>query len=483
MAVNIKKELSTRNKPNLSTLVYGKVPPQAPELEEAVLGACMLEKNTFEQVMDIIYSPDCFYVDAHRKIWEAMINLYQRGDMIDLLTITEQLRKENNLEIIGGQYFLNRLSTSVMSSAHVQAHSFIVVQKFMQREAIRICGDAIGEAYEDSTDVFDLLDGLEANVKNITAHIVSGDNISLAQSFQKVQHNYHKQKEAKSSLIGVSSGLSDFDAILMGWRTPTLNLLGAFPSFGKTALMLQFLKAAALNKIPSKVYSLETGDLSLTTRLIASLRKIPLEGIMKGQLNKDQEAVLFSAESYKLVASLNISISQKTFYIEDIERSARKAKKNNPQLGLIALDFIQLVKMKNPGKRQRDEIIGYIARQLKLLSAEIGVPIIALSQLTRDALGGKDKKPQLTSLAGSRELEWNADTVTFIHYENKEPILILAKNKDGKCDQVKVKFDADIQLWTDYNDVNQNVLPGIFKTNTAVNNFSKSDWEDTNQPF
>src|SRR5246500_400182 len=170
MSVSIKKEFNNLRgrKPDLTTLVFGKVPPQAPELEEAVLGACMLEKDTFAQVLEIIQSDECFYVDAHRKIYAAMRRLFDKGTPVDLLTITEELRKTNELELIGGAYYLTRLTMSVLSSAHVEAHARIVMEKFIQRELIRISASVISDAYEDSTDVFDLLDKAESGLYEIT---------------------------------------------------------------------------------------------------------------------------------------------------------------------------------------------------------------------------------------------------------------------------------------------------------------------------
>jgi len=171
MSVNIKKDFagSRTRKPDISSLLYGKVPPQATEMEEAVLGACMLEKDTFALVTEIIQSPDCFYVPAHQKIYSAMRRLFfDKGMPVDLLTITEELRKSNELELVGGAYFLTKLTMTVLSSAHVEAHARIVMEKFIQRELIRISGAVISDAYEDSTDVFDLLDKAESSLYEIT---------------------------------------------------------------------------------------------------------------------------------------------------------------------------------------------------------------------------------------------------------------------------------------------------------------------------
>ncbi len=208
MAVNIKKDFggTARRKPDLTTLVYGKVPPQAAELEEAVLGACMLEKDTFAQVLEVIQSEDCFYMDAHQKIYAAMRRLFDKGTPVDLLTITEELRKTNELEIIGGAYYLTRLTMSVLSSAHVEAHARIVMEKFIQRELIRISGAVIGEAYEDSTDVFDLLDKAEAGLYEITDKHLRKNFKSLKDVMVRTVQEIEENMKKTDDLTGVPSG-------------------------------------------------------------------------------------------------------------------------------------------------------------------------------------------------------------------------------------------------------------------------------------
>src|SRR5215217_5347093 len=170
MALNIKKDLGNarKPKPDLSSLVYGKIPPQAIELEEAVLGAIMLERERLGEVLEIIQTEEAFYVDANQKIYAAVRRLFDKGTPVDLLTVTEELRKSNELELVGGAYYITKLTMSVVSSAHVEAHARIVMEKFIQRELIRISGNIIGKAYEDSSDVFDLLDEAESSLYEIT---------------------------------------------------------------------------------------------------------------------------------------------------------------------------------------------------------------------------------------------------------------------------------------------------------------------------
>lgn len=475
MAVNIKKDFPIKKRnSDINNLIYGKIPPQCPEMEEAVIGACMLEKGTFEDVTEIIYSDECFYVDAHQKIWAAMLLLRATGTPIDLHTITEQLRKQSELEIVGGAHYLTKLTQAVLTGAHARTHAMFVMEKFMAREVIRICGQAISDAYEDATEVFDLLDRVETDVKNITAHISAGDNISVLNSFQKVLAGYEKQEQSKSTLIGISSGFSDLDDVTGGWQSPSLIIIGAPPSHGKTALMLNLVRQAAVKNIRSRVFSLETGDVNLTRRMAAEMNELPLEKIRKGTLKPQEREKFF--KSINDFAKLKIGISQKTFYIEDIERAARREKKKFPDLGLIVGDFIQLVEMRNPGKRNESEIVGEVSRRLKLLSAEIEVPIIFLSQLNiRITKETKKQRPEIGNLANSTKIEQNADIIILI-WHDPTPTLIVAKNKDGRTDDVKIKFDADIQKFFDFSDMRQNVPPSFFagyQQNTPVNDI---DW-------
>src|ERR1043165_8474505 len=208
MAVNIKKEFgNTRSrKPDLTTLVYGKIPPQAPELEEAVLGAVMLEKDKLAEVLEIIQSETCFYVDAHQKIYAAIRRLFDKGSPVDLLTVSEELRKSNELEIIGGAYYLTSLTMSVISSAHVEAHARIVMEKFIQRELIRISGNVIADAYEDSTDVFDLLDKAESGLYEITDKHLRKNFKSLREVLVQTVDEIEKAKNNKEDVTGVPTG-------------------------------------------------------------------------------------------------------------------------------------------------------------------------------------------------------------------------------------------------------------------------------------
>lgn len=222
----------------------------------------MLEKDKLAEVLEIIQSEDCFYVDAHQKIYAGIRRLFDKGMPVDLLTVTEELRKSDELEIVGGAYYLTRLTMSVVSSAHVEAHARIVMEKFIQRELIRISGQVIGDAYEDSTDVFDLLDKAESNLYEITDKHLRKNFKSLKEVLVKTVHEIEEAKNKKDDLTGVPSGFAPLDKLTSGWQKTDLIILAARPAVGKTAFCLNLTMNAAMHSskpFPVAFFSLEMG--------------------------------------------------------------------------------------------------------------------------------------------------------------------------------------------------------------------------------
>src|SRR3954462_3533363 len=240
-------------------MVYGKVPPQAKELEEAVLGAIMLEKSAFDTIIEIL-KPEAFYVDGHQRIYKAMQSLANKSQPIDILTVVEELRTKEELDVVGGPYYVTRLTNTVVSSANIEAHSRIILQKFIQRELIRISGEIIGDAYEDSTDVFELLDDAESKLFEITNNHLrkNFDTIDsvLVKTIQRIEDLRHKNED----VTGVPSGFTHLDRITYGWQNTDLIILAARPSVGKTAFALNLARSAALHAgkpTPVAFFSLE----------------------------------------------------------------------------------------------------------------------------------------------------------------------------------------------------------------------------------
>ena len=485
MAVNIKKDFGNiRNrKPDLTTLVYGKVPPQAPELEEAVLGASMLEKDTFAQVLEIIQSEECFYVDAHQKIYAAMRRLFDKGTPVDLLTITEELRKTNELEIIGGAYFLTRLTMSVLSSAHVEAHARIVMEKFIQRELIRISGAVIGDAYEDSTDVFDLLDKAESGLYEITDKHLRKNFRSLQDVLVKTMNEIDENRKKTDDITGVPSGFSSLDRLTAGWQKTDLIILAARPSVGKTAFALNLAMNAAMNagkQFPVAVFSLEMGAGQIVKRMLSAVSEVPMEAITRGKM-AEHEFIQMTQRMVKLSQAKIFLDDQAALNIFELRAKARRLKQKH-DIQLIIIDYLQLMQASVDKSGNREQEISKISRDLKALAKELEVPIIALSQLNRSVETRKESKiPQLSDLRESGAIEQDADLVMFLyrpeyHGINNDAMgetiegetqIHIAKHRNGSTGMEKVRFIKEYQKFVDMEDNRFNSGGGGFNGGPA----------------
>ena len=470
MAVNIKKDFGgIRNrKPDLTTLVYGKVPPQAPELEEAVLGASMLEKDTFAQVLEIIQSEECFYVDAHQKIYSAMRRLFDKGTPVDLLTITEELRKTNELEIVGGAYYLTRLTMSVLSSAHVEAHARIVMEKFIQRELIRISGSVISDAYEDSTDVFDLLDKAESGLYEITDKHLRKNFRSLQDVLVKTMNEIDENRNKTDDITGVPSGFASLDRLTAGWQKTDLIILAARPSVGKTAFALNLAMNAAMNPgkaFPVAVFSLEMGAGQIVKRMLSAVSEVHMEAITRGKM-AEHEFIQMTQRMVKLSQAKIFLDDQAALNIFELRAKARRLKQKH-DIQLILIDYLQLMQASVDKSGNREQEISKISRDLKALAKELEVPIIALSQLNRSVETRKESKvPQLSDLRESGAIEQDADLVMFLYRPEYHGItndamgetiegetqIHIAKHRNGSTGMEKVRFIKEYQKFVDMED-------------------------------
>lgn len=470
MAVNIKKDFggARSKKPDISTLVYGKVPPQAPELEEAVLGACMLEKDTFAQVLEIIQSEDCFYMDAHQKIYSAMRRLFDKGTPVDLLTITEELRRSSELEIVGGAYYLTRLTMSVLSSAHVEAHSRLIMEKFIQRELIRISGSVISEAYEDSTDVFDLLDKAESGLYEITDKHLRKNFKSLQDVLVRTMNEIDETRKKTEDVTGVPSKFKDLDALTGGWQKTDLIILAARPAVGKTAFTLNLAMNAAMNagkQFPVALFSLEMGAGQIVKRMLAAVTDVSMEAITRGKM-AEHEFIQMSQRMGKLAQAKIFIDDQAALNIFELRAKARRLKQKH-DIQMILIDYLQLMQASVDKGGNREQEISKISRDLKALAKELEVPIIALSQLSRAVETRKESKvPQLSDLRESGAIEQDADMVMFLYRPEYygitndgmgemvegETHIHIAKHRNGSTGTVKVQFIKEYQKFVDLED-------------------------------
>src|SRR5215467_6627167 len=454
---------------DLSTMVYGKVPPQAKDLEEAVLGAIMLEKNAFDTVAEIL-KPECFYVESHQHIFRCMQGLAQKSQPIDILTVVEELRSKEVLEMVGGAYYVTKLTNTVVSSANIETHSRIILQKFIQRELIRISGEIIGDAYEDSTDVFDLLDDAESKLFEITNNHLrkNFDSIDtvLVKTIQRIEDLRHKNED----ISGVPSGFASLDRITYGWQPTDLIILAARPSVGKTALALNLARNASLHagkSTPVAVFSLEMSASQLVQRILSAESEIWLEKIARGKLEEHEMKQLYAKGIQRLAQAPIFIDDTAALNIFELRAKCRRLK-NKHNVGLIIIDYLQLMSGTGENRNSnREQEISNISRNLKALAKELSVPIIALSQLSREVekRGAKDgtKMPQLSDLRESGAIEQDADMVMFLYrpeyYDvtsnemgesNKgETIVRIAKHRNGSLETIRLRALLHIQKFVE----------------------------------
>jgi len=455
---------------DLSTMVYGKVPPQAKELEEAVLGAIMLEKSAFDTVTEII-KPECFYVDAHRMIFEAMQSLQQKSVPIDILTVVEELKMQEKLDIVGGPYFVTKLTNSVVSTANIDAHARIVLQKFIQRELIRISGEIIGDAYEDSTDVFDLLDHSETLMFNITNNYLKKNFEDIGNVLVKTINRIDELRTKTDEISGVPSGFSKLDRVTYGWQPTDLIILAARPAVGKTALALNLARNAALHPTkptPVGFFSLEMSAAQLVQRILSAESEIPMEKISRGKLEDYEYQQLHTKGIKKLEIAPIFIDDTAALNIFEFRAKARRLV-NKHKVGLIIIDYLQLMSGTSDKGGNREQEISNISRNLKALAKELSVPIIALSQLSRAVETRKESKmPQLSDLRESGAIEQDADMVMFIYRPEYHEInsnehgestsgethIRIAKHRNGSLETIQLRANLAIQRFEEI-DVNE----------------------------
>ncbi len=448
---------SKRNFPNKKfsgQSIYGKLPPQAIEVEHAVLGAIMIDKDAFPAVMEIL-SEESFYVQSHQSIFAAMIQLFEDSKPIDMLTVAEQLRKDGALDMVGGPVALIDLTNKVASSANIEFHARILAQKHIQRELITVSNSIIEEAYEDTTDVFDLLDESEQKLFSITQNNLGRKTQSMSAVLAKVMKNLETLSEKDDSMTGITSGYTEIDKVTSGWQRSDLIILAARPGMGKTALTLNMARNAAVAGMPVAIFSLEMSNEQLVSRIISS--EIELEGkkIRNGDLSESE---------WKILHNKINDLEKMQIYIDDtpginsfeLRAKCRRLKKQY-DIQLIIIDYLQLMTGGGSKTGNREQEISSISRALKSLAKELNVPVIALSQLNRSVeVRGGDKRPVLSDLRESGAIEQDADIVTFIYRpeyyglefwndENEEPCagqaeFIIAKHRNGELKNIRLKF-------------------------------------------
>ncbi|MEY3397837.1 MAG: hypothetical protein RL220_431 [Bacteroidota bacterium] len=438
----------------MAGLELGKLPPQAVDLEEAVIGAMMLEQNAINAVIDIL-KPASFYKDAHTRIYEAIVQLFQKGERIDLLTVTEQLRKNNSLELVGGQVYLARLTNRVASTANIETHARIIAQKYIQRELIRVSNEVIKDAYEESTDVFDLLDKAESNLFQVAEGNIRKNYESMTVLIKTVLDQVESARQNSTGVSGVPSGFTDLDRVTSGWQRSDMIVIAARPGMGKTAFVLSMARNMAVEfDVPVAIFSLEMSSAQLVQRLIASESEISAEKLRKGNLEDHEFHQLHQRISRLSNAPLFIDDTPGLSVFE-LRAKCRRLKAQHG-IQMVIIDYLQLMTTGGDNKTgNREQEISTISRSIKGIAKELDIPVIALSQLSRQVeTRGGDKRPLLSDLRESGAIEQDADIVGFIYrpeYYNIEEDrdgmpskgmaeIIIAKHRNGALQDVKLRF-------------------------------------------
>ncbi len=433
-----------------------RVPPQNIEAEQAVLGAMLIKKEAIIEVQEIL-QPDDFYRETHRIIYEAMVRLQNNDEAVDLVTLTEELRKTDMLDKVGGLGFITQLANIVGTAANVGYHAKIVKEKAELRNLINVATEIAGKAYEDSDEVENLMDEAEKKILAVASRQGGGafepmKNIVM-RTFERINVLY----ESKGGLTGISSGFKDLDKLTAGLQKSDLILVAARPSMGKTAFTLNIASYVGLHGGNVAFFSLEMSKEQLMQRMLCSEGGIDASRLRTGQLDE--------MEWNKLVGVAD-RMSRAPIYIDDTAgitvmelRSKARRLKAEHGLDLIIIDYLQLMQgraSKNSDNRQQE--ISEISRSLKALARELDVPVIALSQLSRSVESRQIKKPMLSDLRESGSLEQDADIVMFLYREdyydkdteNKNITeIIVAKHRNGPVDSVQLFFQKEYTKFRD----------------------------------
>jgi len=435
-------------------LDFGKIPPQAVDLEEAVLGAIMLEKNAYTSVIDLL-KPEVFYKPVHQTIFQAIQSLFQKSEPIDILTVTQELKEKGQLELVGGPYYIASLTSRVGSAANIEFHCKILVEKFLKRELIRISSEVITDSFEETTDVFDVLDKAEQGLFEVAQGNLNRGSMKMSDLLRDaIKQIEDASKNENKKNRGVPSGFESLDRVTSGWQPSNLIVIAARPGMGKTAFALSMARNAAVDfGIPVGIFSLEMDAIELVNRLISAETNIDSEKIKNGNLRPDEWEVLH--------ANLN-KLAEAPIYINDNPgltifefRAIARRLHQHHKVGLIIIDYLQLMRGSQETRGMREQEISFISRSLKAIAKELKIPIIALSQLSRKVEDrGGDKRPMLQDLRESGAIEQDADMVCFIYrpeyygIENDEEgnslkgiaQIIIAKNRHGKTCDVSLGF-------------------------------------------
>lgn len=464
------KKGQQRGKKKENTIVspeIGRLQPQARELEEAVLGALMLEKDAYSLVSDIL-KPDSFYDPVHQTIYRAIVNLAVQQAPVDMLTVVEQLKKEGELEIVGGPVYIAQLTEKIASAAHIEFHARIIAQKYLARELIAFSSGVTNKAFDETFDVDDLMQEAESKLFELSQGNVKKDVTQINPVIKEALNLLEIAANRPEGLSGLQTGFNNLDKITSGWQNSDLVIIAARPAMGKTAFVLSMAKNMAVTySYPVALFSLEMSNVQLVNRLIVNTCEIPGEKIKNGQLAPyEWEQLDFKIkELYDAPLFIDDTPSLSVF---ELRTKARRLVREHG-VRMIIIDYLQLMNASGMNYGSREQEVSMISRSLKGLAKELNIPIIALSQLNRGVegrTGAEGKRPQLSDLRESGAIEQDADMVCFIHRPEYYKILedekgnsliglaeiIIAKHRNGATADVLLRFKSEFARFQNIED-------------------------------
>lgn len=452
----------TTPQPRAAALPIGKLPPQAPEIEEAILGAILTERAAFERVP--MLTPAMFYAPENQEIFAAVAALHRAGKPIDILTVTEQLRADGKLDSVGGPYHIAQLSSRVATSAHLEEHALLIQQKYLRRKAIELTAAIQHQAYDEFDDIGDILYHASRHIEDMQEDLIGKSDIqSIADitpcAWDDIERRIDLYQQGEQT--GVTTGLCDLNHITSGWQKSELIVIAARPAMGKTALALHFAKAAAKANTPVAIFSLEMSKISLYNRLLLSECDIIPEALRQGNITEpDYPKINAGIDN---LYTLPIFVDDNACMTMNHIRSKCRLLKKRGKCGLVIIDYLQLVSAVKDRNANREQEISAMSREAKLIAKELDIPVLLLAQLSRKVEERADKKPMLSDLRESGAIEQDADMVIFIYrpeyYNLTDPAgnplrnegkLLISKNRNGKTGDVKFRYNDSLTKIYDY---------------------------------
>jgi replicative DNA helicase len=464
-------------------LEKGKLPPQSVDIEEAIIGAMLIDSRGLHEAMELL-TEDVFYKEPHKIIFKAISDLFYRNTNIDLLTVSTELKKTSKLDLAGGDFYLIQLTQKISSSAHIEHHCRIVLQSYILRKCIAVSSEIIEKAYSDDTDSLTLLETAYAEYGNITDLITVGKKVNFKKTVTEFLN------KSKSNKKGIPSSLSKVNKKLNGYQNSDLIILAARPGMGKTSFVLNEVLECGINNIPVAFFSLEMSEKQIVGRMLSTMSGIDVTRVNQLDLNPEEFLKLKECSDY---------LSELPIYVDDtggispleLKIKANRLKRDHG-VKMIVIDYLQLMKIKGRKSGNREQEISEISQSLKNLAKELDVPVIALSQLSRSVeQRGSSKRPLLSDLRESGSIEQDADIVMFIYrpeyYKidvwddaeqsptNDQAEIEIAKYRNGEtgfcrvaCKLKYMRF-LDLELADEYN-LSHKYMPNLYKEKVIIPN-------------